>query len=135
MKSNVLLISIMLLIASQAIAQQGNKDAWKHEKKYYQKEREWQREHDKKMAEHRREAWLKEEEYYRELAQKEREHYRELRKRELEHLEECHSCDHGVYHNSDYYYEDDIYYSRRTRRPISLDAEIVFRNGSIQVQL
>lgn len=135
MKTKIFLISFMFLMAGQIFAQGRGNDKGKYKKEYYKKEMEWQREHDKKMAEYHREMRKKEQEYYRELAKEEREYYKELRKRELEHLKDCHACDHAFYHNDDHYYEEDVYYSTRTRRPISVDAEVVFGNGSVRVRL
>ncbi|NDV42363.1 MULTISPECIES: hypothetical protein [Flagellimonas] len=134
MKTKILFMAFVILIVGQAMAQHGDKD-WKHRKELHKKEIERQREYDKKTAEHRREMWKREREHYRELAKEEREYHKELRKRELEHLRECHACDHGFYHNDGYYYEEEVYYSRRTGAPVSVDAEFMFRNGLVRVRL
>src|SRR5690606_17220705 len=135
MKTKILLIAFLFFIVGQSFAQPRHKEAWKHEKKHHKKVMKWEREQDKKRAEYHREMRKDEREYYRELAHKEREYYKNIRKHELKHLKHCHGCNHGFYHNDNHYYRDEIYYSRRTHRPIAIDTEIVFRNGSIRLQL
>lgn len=120
----LLIIALFFGLAFSAIAQQGKAHGHNQRKNHHKKE-----------VVHYSNMKSGHFDHYHKIAKKEKEYYKKLRKSHLKHLEYCHACNHSFYHNEDYYYMDDVYYSRVSRTPVWFDAELFFRNGSIRVTL